>query len=382
MKRWTLPALGALVAVLATIWFFENFERVDGEVWVGPSGAARRDPFLAATRFLERMGYAVAAIDRPRDLDAPPQGAAMILFARRAVVTPERAQALLRWAAAGGHLVIEPEPQRSRDVMLDALRITRTQSGKKKPPPTLGVELPGLERTLQVTPTLQDTLQTGADPPDWVVADAGGVRLASFRRGAGRISVVTGFNRFSNRTIGAHDNAELLLRILELPPAHRSVVLVRPPHAAPVLAWLREHAVETGISALLLLAIWLWRVTPRFGPILPGAERERRQLLEHIRACGRFRWAQGARAALLDAAREICEGRIARLRPRLAVLPLDERCRELAADIGLGADEIAYAFRAVPRAAREFVHMVATLASIHAALSRAPREASLRKRRR
>ena len=381
MKRWGLPALGGLLAVLATLWFFQTFERVDGEVWVGPSGAARKNPFLAATRFLERMGSVVTPIDRPRDLDTLPQSAALILFARRAVVTPERAQSLLRWAAAGGHLVIEPEPQRARDVMLDALRITRGQSLKTKPPETIAVEFPELERTLRVTPTPLETLQLAEGKPDWMVTDAEGIRLASFRHGAGRISVVTGFNRFGNRTIGAHDNAELLLRILELGPGHRAVLLLRPPQTAPMLAWLYAHALEIGFSALLVLTVWLWRVAPRFGPILPGGERERRQLLEHIRACGRFRWAHGARESLLDAAREICEGRIARLRPRLAVLPLEERCRELAGEVALGADEIVYAFRGVPRAAREFVHMVATLASIHAALSRAPR-ARLRKRRR
>ena len=373
-------ALGAFVVVLAALWFFDTFEQVETQVWVGPSGAARTNPYLAAMRFIERMGYVLHPVDRPGDLDAPPHGATLILPARRAVVTPGRAQSLLRWAASGGHLIIEPEPRRSRDVILDALGINRTEAAKFKPPATLAVEFDNLERTLEVTPSMRDTLQLTRDQADWAVADAGGLRLASIRHGAGRISVVTGFHRFSNRWVGAHDNAELLWRILKLAPGSQTVLVLRPPQVAPLFDWLSQHALEIGISALALLLLWLWRITPRFGPTLPVSERERRQLLEHIRACGRFRWAHGARESLLEAAREICNGRIARLRPRLAVLAPEERCRELASEVALSGDDVAYAFQGAPRAAREFVHMVATLASIHAALSRAPSATRLRKR--
>ena len=373
-------ALGAFVVILAAVWFFDTFEQAESQVWVGPSGAARANPYLAAMRFIERMGYGITTIDRPGDLSTLPHGATLILPARRAVVTPERAQLLLRWAASGGHLIIEPEPRRSRDILLEALGVHRAEAGKFKPAATLAVEFDDLERTLHVTPSIRDTLQTTQDKPDCAVADPGGIRLVSFRHGTGRISVVTGFQRFSNRAIGAHDNAELLWRILRFAPAHRAVLVLRPPQIAPLFDWLSAHAMQIGISALVVLLLWLWRVTPRFGPILPGPERARRQLLEHIRACGRFRWARGARESLLAAAREICNGRIARLRPRLAVMGVEERCRELATEVALDADAVAYAFQGVPQAAREFVHMVATLASIHAALSRAPSAARLRKR--
>ena len=383
MKRWGFTAfLGVAAALIALIWFFDTYEQVESEVWVGPSGAARKNPYLAAMRFMQRMGYTVSSIDRPRDLDALPRATTLILLARRAVVTPERAQSLLAWAAAGGHLIIEPEAQRSRDVMLDALAIGRAQALKVKPTPTLAVELPQSERTLQVTPTLRDTLELGRSKAEWTVADAGGIRIASLRHGSGRISVVTGFHRFANRAIGSHDNAELLWRILRFAPGDKAVLLLRPPQSVALVAWLAENALVIVASMLGLIALWLWRVMPRFGPIQPGGERERRELLEHIRACGRFRWAQGARESLLDAAREICHARIARLRPRLAFLPLDERCRELAAELALGREEIAYAFQGVPRAAREFVQMVATLASIHARLSHATPVARIRKKRR
>ena len=382
MKRPALAAVLAAVAVgLGALWFFDNFEQVERQVWVGPSGAARANPYLAATRFLERMGYAVATIERPSDLDGPPAGGTLILLARRAALTPARAQSLLRWVADGGHLVIEPEPRRTRDFMLEALGVTRGDASNVKPAQTMTVEVPALDHALKVTPTLLDTLKIEGRKPDWTAADAGGVRLLSLRHGSGRVSVITGFTRFTNRAIAQHDNAELLWRIVRFLPANQSVLLFRPPRAAPFLAWLYDAGLAIAVSMLLVLLLWLWHVMPRFGPVLPAPEPERRQLLEHIRATGRFRWAQGGRESLLDAAREICHGRLARLRPRVALLPIEERCRELSAEVGIGADEIAYAFQGAPRAAREFVHTVATLASIHAALSRVARVPRLRKKR-
>jgi hypothetical protein len=272
VKHWGLVStLGVALALVGAIWFFDTFEQVETKVWVGPSGAARTNPYLAATRFMQRMGYAVSSIERPRDLDALPHAATLILLARRAVVTPERAQSLVAWAAAGGHLIIEPEAQRSRDVMLERLAIGRGQALKVKPTPTLAVELPELERTLQVTPTVRDTLTLGPRQAEWTVADAGGMRLASLRHGSGRISIVTGFQRFGNRAIGSHDNAELLWQILRFMPDQKAVLLLRPPQSTPVFTWLYEHALAIVLCALALAALWLWRVMPRFGPIQPSA---------------------------------------------------------------------------------------------------------------
>jgi hypothetical protein len=373
--------LAAVLGVLAALWFFDTYEQVDSRVRVGASSAARANPYLAAMRFMERMEFSASTIARPGDLDQIPAGATLILLSRRAMVTPERAQALALWASAGGHLIVEPEPLRYRDVMLDTLGIGRGQAPRTKLPQTMTVVLPNAEHPLQVTSSFRETLQLAHVKPDLVVADAGGARLASLRHGAGRISIVTGFRRFTNRAIGAHDNAELLWQVLRLAPSNQKVLVLRAPLSAPILQWLQDHAIETIIAGLALLVLWLWRTAVRFGPIQPRNEPDRRQLLEHIRACGRFRWSNGARVSLLGAAREICQSRVAKLQPRLVLLSKEQRYRELSAQLGIGTNEIAYAFEGLPNVARDFVHSVATLASIHASLSRTPGVPRLRRKR-
>ena len=382
MKRVIYTAVLVLgLATLAAIWFFNTYEQVDNDVWMGPSPAARANPYLAALRFMGRMGFAAHTIERPSDLDQLPAGATLILPARRAMVTPERAQTLLRWAHSGGHLIIEPEPGKSRDLLLDALDIGRAQTQTRKPAATMTIETEDANRQLQVSSGSFDTLELRRAAADLVVADAGGVRIASLRHGAGRISVITGFRRFTNRAIGMHDNAELLWRILTLAPSNPKVLLLRAPQTSPLLQWLLAHALEVIITSLVLLTLWIGRVAPRFGPLRPALEPERRQLLEHIRACGRYRWANAGSASLLEAAREICHNRIARMRPRLALLANDQRYRSLANELAVSERDIAYAFEETPHGARDFVHAVATLASIHSHLSRAAKAPRLHMKR-
>jgi hypothetical protein len=185
--------------------------------------------------------------------------------------------------------------------------------------------------------------------------------------------------RFDNWHIGSHDHAELLRRTLALAPGDR--LLVVRAGGLPLWGWLVEHGSQVMIAAAILLALALWRILPRFGPILPSPEPARRQLLEHLRAAGRFRWARGAREELLSAARDQLQRHIALAAPRLAHLPPSSRYSELSAQLGTDPETVAVAFQAAPRNVRELVHITATLASIHAGLRGVRRRARPQRKR-
>lgn len=383
MKRALLVSAAVIVLLgLAAAWFVTSFERVPTKVWTGPSGAARANPYLAAMRFMERVGMQTSLIERVAELDAIAPGATLVLLAGRTSLSPERVQALQHWTQNGGHLVIEPERAGVRDAMLDALRIGRGEVAPGKPMPTLAVAFPGSAHSLRVTPGPRVALDLSRVQPEFSASDPAGTWFATLVAGAGRITVLTGLYRFQNRLIGTHDNAEFLRQILHLQPTSRQVYLLRPPQSLPLWEWLERHALGTMLAGGVLLALWLWRASPRFGPLRPAAAPERRQLLEHIRACGRFRWAEGARAALLDAAREICLRRIVLLQPSMAHLTHAQRNQVLATSADMDASSIAHAFDAAPRSTREFVQIVATLASIHDALGHAGRRRTPRRKRR
>jgi hypothetical protein len=379
MKRTVyISAAVAVLAALGVAWFLDNFERVETQVWVGPSAAARSNPYLAAMRFLERLGLAARLEEQPARLQAAPTRTTVILPAARPWLGEARAQEWLRAVENGGHLIVEPEPVRSRDPLLDALSIARRNV--KPAAGTFDVEWPGAQPHLQIAVAGSQVLELGRAPADLVVADAHGVRLASMRRGAGRVSVMTGLQRFDNGHIGSHDHAELLRRLAALEPAGE-VLIVRAAGAPPLWDWLVAHALPVLIAGSILIVLGLWRTLPRFGPVVPAAAPPRRQLLEHLRAAGRFAWKHGSRGSLLGSAREQVERHIALAAPRLAHLPPQRRYGELAAQLESDAGTLAYAFQATPRNAREMVQITATLASIHAGL-RGARARTVRARKR
>jgi len=382
MKRNGLVYFAAIVAAgVAVLWFLHTFERATVEVWVGPSGEARTNPYLAAQRFMQRLGVEASLIGRNPELASLPPGATLILPIGRSSLTAERIGAITRWVREGGHLIVEPEPTERRDAILEAFRIGRSTPPGGKLPEAFQVELPSADQPLRVTAASRTALDvTQRDRPD-VQAEAGGSTwFASWTEGMGRITVLGGVARFRNGAIGKLDNADFLRRTWELSPGTRRVLVWRPIQSPPLWEWITQYALGPLTAGAILTALWLTRTATRFGPVRPAPQRERRRLLEHIRACGRFRWAQGARASLLDAAREICRRRMLTLEPRLAHMTRAQRDRALAASTGIVDDEIARAFDAAPHSTREFVHIVATLASIHGALGRTGRTQRLGRR--
>jgi hypothetical protein len=378
VKRPALVILGvAALAALGWWWFVTHFERVEIKVPVGASAAARANPYLAAMRFAERLGWQASLEEQPARMRQTPGRTSVLLPAGRAWLTPARAQELLQAAERGAHMIVEPESERQRDPLLAALEI-----GRHSAKPTRGyfdAEFPGADARLRLDTLDNQVIDPGRAAVDIAIADAQGPRIVSLRRGSGRVTVMTGMRRFDNRHIGNHDHAELLRRVLGLTAVDR--LLVVRAGGPPLWPWLVEHAAHAMIAAAMLLALALWRIAPRFGPIVPAPERARRQLLEHLRAAGRFRWSRGARQELLSAAREQLQRHIASAAPRLAHLPPPQRYLELSAQLGTNAETVARAFQAAPRNARDLVQITTTLASIHAGLRGARPRAQPRRKR-
>src|SRR5690606_35547840 len=152
----------------------------------GPSAAARANPYLAAMRFSERIGWTAVLENRPARVRDLAVRTTVLLPAERAWLTETRARELLHAVEQGSHLIVEPERPERRDALLDALGITRYRA----PPRTESFEarIPGGDEPVRLA-TLNDwLLDPNAAEPDLVAADASGIRIASFPRGAGRIT--------------------------------------------------------------------------------------------------------------------------------------------------------------------------------------------------
>jgi hypothetical protein len=370
MSRQSIWAIVALLAVAGgAIWFFDNFERVPDREWTGYQGEARRNSFLAAERLLHRMGLAVRHLKTPIELRELPANGTLILPARRNALAPAERGRLLEWVAAGGHLVVESEPQRLPDPVLDSLGVRREpvkKSGQQRP---TDVRLPHSPAALKVNLASGQSLVAPEGAVQ--VQGANATHLVHLRVGRGRATVLNDFGFLRNPAIGSHDHAEFLWQLVRFQPGTAAVFVFDNPQKLSLVQWLADHAWAALAAGGLLLAVWLWRIAPRFGPMAPDAEPARRRLLDHLRASGRFQWSAGGAATLAEAAREAALRRVARAQTDFAALTPTEQRARLAAQFDLPAEEAVRVLRpARDIQPAEFVAAMRVFQRIHERLAR------------
>ena len=371
-----------LLALFAGIvwWWKATFVRAPTKVWVGASGEARLRPFLAAERFAERMGLKSRELRALPDLDTLPSGGVMILPARRQALDRSRLERVLAWVQNGGHLIAEAEPPVLPDPLFDLLGVRRVDAPEAKK--SLAMESPGTA----APPRIALRSPFGLEPPtsrlQFRAASDGAVRLASFTRGRGVVTVVVSLEFARNPQlppfphnprIGEEDHAEVLWRLMQATPATDLAVYWHPERLS-LWGFLTEHALAALAASLALLVVWLWHIAPRFGPVAPDAPPVRRRLLDHLRASGRYYWALDLRERLLIAARDAALRRVLRAQPEFAIAPPHERAAHLAAlaSVPVGdAQRLLDAGGAIRGAA--FIQVMQTAQRVHAALERGNR---------
>ncbi len=370
MSRQSLWAVVIAVAVLGgAVWFFNNFERVPDREWTGYQGEARRNAFLAAERLLDRMGLRVRHLKTPIELRSLPPNGTLLLPARRSALAPAERERLLAWVEAGGHLIVENENYRLPDPILDELRIERQPVKSPGQSRVAEVRLPHVPEALKVSLPSGQTLV--GPPGAFRVQGATATHLVNFKYGRGQVTALNDFGFMRNFAIGQNDHAEFLWQLVRFQPDTAAVSVFDNPQKLSLVQWLWDRAWAVPAAGALLLALWLWRIAPRFGPVAPDPEPVRRRLLDHLRASGRFEWSAGGAAALAEAAREAALRRVARAHADFAALSQDERRERLAASFDLPPEEAGRVLRpAKDIQPAEFVSAMRVFQRIHERLSR------------
>lgn len=364
---------GFVVAGLAAagaIWFFANYERVTERQRVGPSGEARRNAYLAAERFVARMGVPARHVKTIPELKELPVNGTLILPDRRDALTPDARRALLDWVENGGHLIVEDEDARLPDPVLDAFGVTRTAATKppRARPEPVEAKLPHADRALKVDMHSRQTIE--APQATVRVAGADATHLLHFERGRGQVTVLNDLEFLRNRSIGRLDHAEFLWQIVRFQPDTPALFVFDNPQKLSLARWLADNAWPLLAAAALALALWLWRIASRFGPVAPDPEPARRRLLDHLRASGRFQWSRGGGGALLEAAREAALRRVARAHPDFAALGRGEQRDRLVALFGIRPEDAQKVLAAVhPRTPAELMGAVGVYQRIQERLS-------------
>jgi hypothetical protein len=364
--------LAALLAALgaAGIWFISTHDRVPVRVWTGFTGEARRDPYLALERMVQRLGGDARELRSVGQLSELPPDGVVVLPARRDNIAEIDRRRLLEWVVRGGRLVVEAEPFGVDDPLLAMLGVLREKpapapprSADKAKPGRPTYAWPGepkpLASTLLPSPPL-------AHPRAGFALTWNGARsLLVLPHGRGRITVVSSLAFARNVSIGTADNATLAWHVVGAGEA--PVAVFNRPERLSVWRWLARNAWPALVGAALLVALWLVRIVPRFGPVAPDPQPVRRRLLDHLLAAGRFHWSTRRAGHLVLAAREAALRHLARVRPDFAAATAREREQLLIDNFGLTPADARNVIAGTlnPRTQADLVRAIALFQAIH-----------------
>lgn len=349
--HWWIGILSLLLLAAGADWFFDHHRWERLEKRVGASIEARRNPWLAAERFLQRLEVAVESLSGRRLLLQPPAEGGVIIVKRlgRPLAEPQ-VQALVDWIEAGGNLVLRA---RNSDLGARALlerfgiETGRLDWGES----TLGDEAdqaeedrlaefsyPDYPQSLQVQFESDWYLQeNGALRADLQIENFNGPQLLQLRLGDGRLTLLTEMEWMDNEHIGHLDHALLLAILVGEAPR---VWLLHGGAQPGVLALLWQRAPALTATLLSLLVLGVWRLGRRSGPKLPAPAPVRRDLLEHLQAAAQYAWQTDRAVDLLaDTRRRLLEYWQQR-HPQLERMGRQERSAWLAERNGLAAREL------------------------------------------
>ncbi|MFP4614616.1 MAG: DUF4350 domain-containing protein [Thiohalorhabdus sp.] len=339
-ERLTLGGMTLAVLGLVVGGFLLFFKPVEEEVRTDVSLEARKNPFLAAERFLEAGGIPTErARGRGTLEELPPPDRVLFLTAPLADLGKSERDELAAWLRAGGHLVTEafllwdPEEQASGDPFLDGFGIRLHRHGdagsvcEEESDGGSLAALPGSRPAMEVGFSPRFYLEDAAGAADGRVTTLCGPHLLTRPVDEGRLTVLSDTGFWRNDRIGSGDHALLLWRMMTLtdPAGVRFLAHVDMP-GLPLLLW--EKAPEAVLSGAALLLFALWAAYNRFGPPLaaPGSG-PRRSLVEHLDALGAFHHRHGQPERLLEPLRRRLH---ARLEGRMAPWRHWDRSRRLA----------------------------------------------------
>ena len=371
-RRTVYLAIVGLGVCLGAYLFTQHYGFSQRSVWVGMSGEATSNRLLAARMLLTRMGGRVQESSDLARLDQFPVGATIFLAADREDLDSNTVKRLLAWVQDGGHLVVAAERPFLHDPLMDALGVSvQEDEARRSTWRADDVQLANGAR-LRVDLLPSPALYDDADNASWSYRSYGALRMLQIPHEDGLVTVLSTFRPFDNYSIGRLDHAELLWRLASDNGHPIDVWLVRHIDVQSLPGWLLRHALPCLIGLGVFLALMLWRLSPRFGPLVPSPAPDRRSLLEHLSATGRFYSRQRRLVALLGIVRQDGLDLLAARAPETREQDGAARLRTAARLTGQNPRELLHAFSAGASTPHEFTLAMRVLASFRLALSGKP----------
>lgn len=365
--RLLLVGLGLSLILAIAIWFHRNFEQKEMVVTTGPASEARRNPLLAAERYLQALGYPATSTTGDRLLlKPPPSGDTLLLYRNRKPFTATQQKTIYQWLEDGGHLIMDVSglwdrhSKRVRAPLLDELGVRVVENSSRSDFSRVAFAEPEND-TVEIGIDDQYRLFDSRNSATGWAGDTRGAVLLQFDIGNGMLTLLSDQGFIDNEHIEQYDNAYYLALLLDR--ERRTWLLFNP--QTQTLAQLIYDQAKPFLAALLLLAIfWIWSGNQRFGPLQSTPLNVRRNVTDHLDAQGRFLWRHHRQADMLRATRQEVERRWCLRHPQLRLLNDDQRSQWIADKSQIAATRVRQALYAEVRRAEDVTRISALLRTL------------------
>jgi len=323
---------GVVLLVLSALyWLYSNIESHKVEVDKGFKGEALSNDYLAAEYFLLSMGQSAKKIK----LFSPAQ---TVLNAHDTLLIPNvrlsfdqrRSNEMLEWVESGGHLIITAQVDSEKlseqpDHILERLgiKLERQSLAEESEKSELPVNISSLDNEDFLLVDFDDYL-TVVKTNDfdagviWSADDVDRTHAIQIKFGRGKVTVLSDMRIFKNEYIDSYDHAAFLYSLTQ--GAYENVDTSVFYYSLfedqmSLIQWLWQNARLLIISLLVVIVIVLWRLIPRFGPLINVHQPIRREFLNHLSAAGNFHWRQGHYNKLLTDVRINLSHEVKRKKP-------------------------------------------------------------------
>ncbi|MDH4611403.1 DUF4350 domain-containing protein [Pseudomonas sp. BN102] len=409
--RFLIGAGLTLLLGLLAIYLAGRLQPYQETVEHGPAPEVLGNPYLAAEAFLRKRGLQVARADGLEVLDTlPNSGHTLLLLGNRARMTPRQADRLLEWANKGGHLlfvaerIYDEEDGKSGDLLADRLGVQQFEAKDLEKDEAVAPEEAEADHEADGTGNDAETdedrsAQADEDPfpeltklyleneqapayasfdPEFHLYDsenrahawansAKATHMLQLSHGQGLITVLTDSWIWQTRDIDQYDNAWLLWYLTQ----DTAVTLLYRAERDSLATLLGQNFPEALVALAIFIALLLWHIGQRQGPLQAPANRARRQLEEHLRGSADFLLRRSGQASLLQALQRDIQRRARHRHPGFERLAVAEQWQVLGRLTRLPPSAISQAMRPLAKQrlnAAEFTRQVAHLQTLRNAL--------------
>jgi len=371
---WAVSAIVFVIGLGAT-WFFSNFYKEPFTRYHGFSEEARRNPFLAAQRFLETQNVEFEKRENYKLFDESiGKSDTIIINSSRVGMSAARLEKMKQWVKDGGSLVLlategfDYDFESSKDVFLDSLGLRYYKGdydsysySDDSSEDFVEFRFSESEDNTKVEFRNYGYIEDTSGDASFIAGNQYADQFIQYTLGEGLVSISTDFSIWNNYRIDDHDHAMFLRQIIG---SSEKTWLLYNRIQPSLLSMAMSHAPMVVISVTIFLIVMFWSGLWRIGAKRADEEAINREIMQHLSASAEFSFRLDQGEKLIESLMESVHHRMAQLNHGYGRLTPPHKIEKIAIHTGIKKENLSVLLNNENESAEAFLEKVILIQQI------------------